>query len=350
MQYLTRIILTTAMITAVLLQVSVAQDQWQRITDREAGFTISFPGKPSYEQSTDPTLPHQTETYKFFYNGRLLQIIFAPLVKQPRTPTELSDAFAEITRMQARDGKLLRQVKMSDGGRQYDNVTTDNNGIAYHRTRVYIHNGRYYTISYSMYATAGIDEREAARFFSSFKFTDNLPARPTAVRRSTPSRGVNNAQRSGWYKFRSPDGDFVVDFPGKPEFKEFPNPNTGSSDYKYYFHFGENSFIVSYREEPTAATQPERVMRQALEKALENNTVWRVLHHVRMMDGGHYIEIQGVVDGTPVYMRTKLYLRGTRLYHVSTMTQNLTGPNNADVVGFLSSFRLLQANNSTERA
>lgn len=341
MQYFTRLLLAAMMTTVAFLQVSVAQEQWQRTIDKEAGFTISFPGKPSYEQSTDPTLLHQTETYKFFYNERLLQITFAPLAKQPRSSSELSDAFAEFTRVHTRDGKLLRQMKLPDGGRQYDNVTTDKNGIAYHRTRVYIRNGKYYAISYSIYASDGIDEREAEQFFSSFRFTDDIPARPTIARRSAPRRATDKAQRNNWYTFRSPDGDFVVDFPGKPEYKEFPNSYTHISDYKYYFNFGENTFIVSFREEPLAATQPERVMRQALEKALENNRQWHVLQHIQMRDGGHYIESQGVVEGILVYMRTKLYLRGNRLYHVSTMTQDLTGPNKNDVVKFLSSFRLL---------
>jgi hypothetical protein len=341
MQYFTQSLLIAAIAIIAPPRASSTQGQWQRITDREAGFTISFPGKPSYEQSADPTLPHQTETYKFFYNDRLLQITFAPLVKQPRTPAELGDAFSEITRVQARDGKLLRQVKLPDGGRQYDNVTTDKNGIAYHRTRVYIRSGRYYAISYSMYATDSIDEHEAERFFSSLRFTDDLPANRAAVRRGTSRRSTNNAQRNSWYTFRSPDGDFTVDFPGRPEFKEFPNPDTHISDYKYYFNYGENTFIVSYREEPLAAAQPKRVLQQALEKALENNGVWHVLQHIQMNDGGHYIESQGMAEGIPIYMRTKLYLRGTRLYHVSTMTQNLIGPNKDDVVRFLSSFRLL---------
>jgi hypothetical protein len=325
-----------------LSQVTAAQSSWQQLTDKEAGFTISFPGKPTYEQSADPTLIHQTEKYKFFYSDRLLQITFAPLVSQPHTPAELSDAFSEITRVHTKDGRLLRQLKLPDGARQYDNVTTGQNGTAYHRTRVYIRNGRYYAISYSMYTADGLDEREAERFFSSFRFIDGSAAQPTVVHRSTPGRkAIHRAKRDGWHTFRSPDGDFVVSFPGKPEFKEFPNPDTRISDYKYYFHYGENTFIVSYREEPIAATEPERVMQRVLKKGLENNSVWRVLQHRQMKGGGHYIESQGIIEGTPVYMRTKLYLRGTRLYYVSTITQNLTGPNNNDVVKFLSSFRLL---------
>lgn len=342
MQSLTRLLLVATVIAIAIPQTSAAQGHWNQITDQEARFIISFPGKPTYEQSDDPTLVHQTESYRFFYNDRLLQIKFAPLVRQPRTAADLSDIFSEFTRAQASDGKLLRQVKLPDGGRQYDNVTRSENGIAYHRTRVYIRNGRHYTVSYSMYALDGLDEREAEPFFSSFRFTDDSPARGTAARRLTSGRDVGDkAQRNSWYTFRSPEGDFVVDFPGKPEYQKLPNPTTGSFVYRYYFHFGENTFIVSFREEPAAATQPERVMQQALAKALENNKIWRVVRHVQMRDGGHYIESQGVVDGTPVYMRTKLYLRGTRLYHVSTMTQNLAGPNKDDVVRFLSSFRLL---------
>jgi len=111
MRRLTLIPLSISILLIAISEATSAQDSWQRITDREAGFTISFPGKPSYEQSDDPTLTHQTEKYKFFYNGRRLQIIFAPLTKQLQTSTDVSDAFAEVTRVQAKDGKLLRQVK-----------------------------------------------------------------------------------------------------------------------------------------------------------------------------------------------------------------------------------------------
>lgn len=334
-------ILLIAIIAITLPQIIEAQEQWQQITDREAGFTISFPAKPIYEQSNDPALPHQTEIYKFFYNGRRMQIEFAPLNRQVSTPADLNDVFAEVTRVQARAGILLRQVKLPDGGHQYDNVTTDKNGTAYHRTRVYIRNGRHYALTYSMYAKDGIDEREAARFFSSFRFTNELPARSNARRSSNKPR-KGNAKNRGWYAFRSPDGDFTADFPGKPEYREFPNASTGIPDCKYYFHFGENTFIVSFRQVPEAATQPKEVMRLALEKALENSSQWHILHHVQMRDGGHYVESQGIVEGTPVYMRTKLYLRGTRLYHVSTLTYNLAGPNQDDVTRFLLSFHLLK--------
>jgi hypothetical protein len=340
MQFL-RILLITS-IAVAFPQILAAQERWQQITDREAGFTISFPGKPIYEQSADPTLVHQTEKYKLFYNGRLLQITFAPLVRQSRTPTDLSDAFSEISRVQANDsGILLRQAKLPDGGRQYDNVTTDSNGTAYHRMRVYIRNGRYYAISFSMYASSGLDEREAEQFLSTFRFTENVSAPTRRNGRRTTKTSSDKAQDRGWYAFRSPNGDFIVDFPGKPEYREFPNPETGIPDHKYYFHLGENTFIVSYREEPAAAAQPEEVMQRAFRKAMDESNGWRILQHIKLQRGGYYIESQGVVDGIPVYMHTKMYLRGNHLYHVSTLTQNLTGPNKDDVVRFLSSFRLL---------
>jgi hypothetical protein len=334
-------ILSILLFLSFLPQITVGQDEWKQITDTEAGFTISFPAKPIYEQSADLTLSHQTEKYKFYYSGRYMQIIFASLNKPIRTPMDFSDAFTEITRVQANDGILLRQVKLPDGGRQYDNVTTDATGTAYHRTRVYIRNERYYAISFSMYATRGLDEREAEQFFSTFRFIGNISATARRKDRRTNKSSNGKAQDRNWYMFRSPNGDFTVDFPGKPEYREFPNPETGIPDHKYYFHLGENTFIVSYREEPTAATQPEEILQRALQRAIDNSGGWRVLQNIKLQRGGYYIESQGVVDGIPVYMRTKLYLRGNRFYHVSTLTQNLTGPNKEDVVRFLSSFRLL---------
>jgi hypothetical protein len=67
---------TLPLITASLFQTSPAQINWQRITDQEAGFSISFPGKPTYHQLTNPITGDPTESYSFVYNGHHLQILF----------------------------------------------------------------------------------------------------------------------------------------------------------------------------------------------------------------------------------------------------------------------------------
>ncbi len=46
-------------------------------------------------------------------------------------------------------------------------------------------------------------------------------------------------------------------------------------------------------------------------------------------------------EGTSLFTRMNMYMRGTCLYHVAIATQNLDGPNKVDVVRFFSSFRLL---------
>jgi hypothetical protein len=45
--------------------VSHAQTSWQLVTDNEAGFSISFPGQPTYQTTIDPATGKQVEVYKF---------------------------------------------------------------------------------------------------------------------------------------------------------------------------------------------------------------------------------------------------------------------------------------------
>jgi hypothetical protein len=49
-----RIIGIALLKVTILSSISVAQVTWHKITDQEAGFTVSFPGQPTYQESTAP--------------------------------------------------------------------------------------------------------------------------------------------------------------------------------------------------------------------------------------------------------------------------------------------------------
>ena len=67
------------------VEVAHAQTSWRQITDGEAGFSISFPGQPTYQTSTDPATGMQIEVYKFFYSDHSLRVTFAPLRERKRS-------------------------------------------------------------------------------------------------------------------------------------------------------------------------------------------------------------------------------------------------------------------------
>src|SRR5829696_3930410 len=93
MRRLTHILLLSSIVIAVS-PAFAAQIRWQEIVDREAGFTISFPGKPTYQQAIAPETGLPFEVYSFYYNGNLLQITFQPINPVPRTASEVNQVLS----------------------------------------------------------------------------------------------------------------------------------------------------------------------------------------------------------------------------------------------------------------
>lgn len=162
MRRLTRILLFTSIVTA-LSPAFAAQIRWQEVVDREAGFIVSFPGKPTYQQTAAPETGLPFEVYSFYYNGNLLQITFQPINPAPRTALEVNQVLSNSARVYT-DG-LISQAKLPDGGRQFDNLMETKSGTLHIRTRLYVHSGKLFALSCGSYDVDGVDEGLAEWFF-----------------------------------------------------------------------------------------------------------------------------------------------------------------------------------------
>lgn len=201
---LTSILILAITLIAPLPQASAVQDRWLRITDREAGFNISFPGKPAYQQLANPVTGEPMETYSFAYGAHHLQIMFWTFADPPRSKAESIKLLNNAIQVYGRNaGKLLRQEKLPDGGRQYDNVLTDEEGTLHLRTRLYLRRGTFYQLTYGTYAPSGIDERIADRFFSSFKLKTTTSGRHAANETETIKKMTLESCRAGRRKYAS---------------------------------------------------------------------------------------------------------------------------------------------------
>lgn len=183
-------VVTFILIPALILNAE-AQNSWYPLTDQEGGFTIRFPNRPQYQQIPNRQYGFTSESYSFFYQKHSLQILFVPLETPPKTPQEalkaLNDSSASYT---TGFGKLIKQDKLPDGGRQYDNVYSDQGVMMLMRSRLYVRHGNLYTISCTAEASEGIDERIAEQFFSSFKFLEDLPKQLRTPQRRMTKRSV----------------------------------------------------------------------------------------------------------------------------------------------------------------
>jgi hypothetical protein len=331
-----------AIVIAALLSVgSMAQAGWHPYTDEEAGFTVSFPGKPTYEEINHPQSGEPQETYKFHYGENFLWVTVVSLPKAPRNSAELNRAYAEITKDFSGTGILVRQEKLPDGGRQYYNIVNRPSGRLHMLTRNYIHRGRHYQLVCGTFAPAGIDEQVASRFFSSFRFIGTTSKSTSSVRDRLPARSnLREVQRSGWYLLRGPDGDFSAEFPDTPEYVVMPQPGTASEVHKYRFFFGESLFVLSYWDVPEAKARPEQILQRIVRGHIGGEEArGEVLKQVRIPDGGYEVESRGVYNAALFYSRVRFYVHGARVYTLTAMTPNAPGPNKNFVDRFFASFR-----------
>jgi hypothetical protein len=82
-------------------------------------------------------------------------------------------------------------------------------------------------------------------------------------------------------------------------------------------------------------------MQQTIQNLLASYPGLRVIKQEQLTDDSYYVDLQGMIGGELVHMRTQLYVRGKRVYFVSSSTWNLSGPNKIDVPRFFTSFRIL---------
>lgn len=339
---LIRYFVVASALVNVLTAHTAAQDSWRAVTDREGGFTIRFPGAPKYQQLPDRRYGFTSESYSFFYQGHDLRISFVPLNPPPQTPQEaitvLNDSSASYV---TGFGKLLKQEKLTDGGRQYDNVYSEEGMLIQARTRLYVRHGHLYTLSCTTDASTGIDEQLVAQFFTSFRFLEDLPQRRVTLPRRTTKRGTRSIEQHGWYVQRGPDDDFSVAFPSKPDYKLSTNADAGIALHQYRCFFGENHFIVSYRDNVEKETVLEQLAQESIQSLLVSYPALRVTRQAQLNDGGYEIEMRGMMAGEFVYMETRLYMRNQRVYFISSTTWHPSELSMADVTKFFASFRLL---------
>jgi hypothetical protein len=204
-----------------------------------------------------------------------------------------------------------------------------------------VRHGNLYTLSCTNDSTDSIDEQLAERFFSSFRFLEDLPRQRVAPQKKVKKQNAQSTGYLHWFAQRGTDGDFSASFPSKPEYRLVRDPKSDVLLHQYLSFFGENHFIISYRDKTESEVSLEQVSQQSAQALLASHPGLRILRRSLLPDGGYQTEMQGVMAGEIAHIRTRLYMRNGRVYFISSTTWNLTGPNAGDVSKFFSSFSLL---------
>jgi hypothetical protein len=75
--------------------------------------------------------------------------------------------------------------------------------------------------------------------------------------------------------------------------------DTGQLLHRFIYFFGENSFMVSYREKYEDGNGQDQILQNAVKDYISVNKDWHVLKQTRLSDGSYQIESEGRLSGSP---------------------------------------------------
>jgi hypothetical protein len=155
-----------------------------------------------------------------------------------------------------------------------------------------------------------------------------------------------------WFKLKSPDGDFIVEFPNRPTYEAVLVPATGEQLHTYHFNFGNHNFYFNYME----LRSPIRSRSQ-----VKTHIADYVQKHIRYMTdiGGQLLSRMSIPDGgvelvskfpagrmrETVYEQSRIYVRSTRRYVISCTSLSDSGVDQLFAQRFFNSLHLFDAIN-----
>jgi hypothetical protein len=351
-KYLPFIYLAAILITQ-LTPAAAAQSTWYKLTGANQDFIVEFPGRPTYEKVLVPPTGESLQTYYFAYGNNHFSLEYVDL----RLPSAALKAAAAIRLQEyARDytktitdagGQVLMRTLLPDGGTEFVSKYPAGKAreMSYEQARVYFQGVRRYVLSCTSLSTSGIDQSLARRFFSSFHIY-GTPKTNTADKdiSKVDSNSPTDAQvDAAWYRFTSLDGDFEAEFPDKPDFNTKAHPVTGAKMQIVSFTYGEYDFGVQSMDlvpPLTTLAGQEQWFAGAAEKFLRGSES-RLIQQTQLADGALQIESRRQLDGKVMFIRARVYARGSRGYvvHCSVFSQRLTALDEPLPARFFASFR-----------
>jgi hypothetical protein len=144
-----------------------------------------------------------------------------------------------------------------------------------------------------------------------------------------------------WQRAVSPDGDFVVEFPGQPKYEARLNAQTGVQVQGYAFPFGDLQFILTFQEllDPPE-TAAERALRlKEVQTGLLSDKHLSLIRLVRLSDGGRELLCQTQLNGRPAFRLLRLYIHGTRVYMLTCTAAERSKLDDPAIARHFASFR-----------
>lgn len=336
-----------------LATATAVQSTWYKLAGANRDFTVEFPGRPTYEEVLVPNTGEPLRTYHFAYGNNYFSLEYADL----RLPSAATKAAATVRLQEyARDytktitdagGKVLMRTLLPDGGTEFVSKYPAGKAreMSYEQSRVYFQGVRRYVLSCTSLSTSGVDQSLARRFFSSFHLYGTQGAgRADKVDRKVYSPSpTQNQDKGAWYTFTSLHGDFEAEFPDKPDYDTKAHPVTGTQVESVSFTYGDYDLSVQSSElVPPLVTSAEREqwLASATERFVRRSAL-KVIRQTRLVDGALQIDTRGQLDGRTMFIRARVYARGSRGYIVScsVFSQSLAALDEPLPTRFFASFK-----------
>jgi hypothetical protein len=152
----------------------------------------------------------------------------------------------------------------------------------------------------------------------------------------------------GKVEFTSPEGDFVVSFPGEPKSIDTPVSLPDGSKVSvtsYAVERGDGAFLVAFADYPVKLVNadPTVVLEGARDGALQNVQGTLATSAATSLGAVPGIAFTGTMAANNGVLTSRIFLDGVRLYQVFSVGDAASSSLTADTAAFLDSFKLTKA-------
>jgi hypothetical protein len=334
--------------------VRAAKSDWYKLKAADGDFSVEFPARPTYQEESVISTGERLKTYNIAYGNNHFSFSYVDLRGRSATSrVSASIRQEEYSRGYTKTiidagGEMLMRTAIPDGSIEFVSKYPAGKAreMSYEQLRVYFRGARRYVLSCTSLSTSGIDQSLARRFFASFQLheTQKLSGVDKNARRGNSNSSAGNPADASWYRFTSLDRDFEVEFPDKPDYNTKAHPVTGTQMQVVSFTYGEYDFGVQSMELVPPLNTPaeqEQWLASATEKFLHGSES-RLIRQTRLADGALQIESRRQLDGRTLFIRARVYIRGSRGYvaSCSVFSQRLAALDEPIAAHFFASFRL----------
>jgi hypothetical protein len=165
---------------------------------------------------------------------------------------------------------------------------------------------------------------------------------------------VEAPAQTQWRVFAGPNKEFFISFPGEPKYEAHASSLSDPQLDLYTVIFNKHLLNIGIKE-LTPAPQTKEQLASAFSGIIKSQLDWinknggRLFSQQKLADGGLQFDFTALVgDGVVSYNRDRIYIYGTKYYHLRCLALRPEGIDESIANQFLDSFRFAGAAAATK--